>query len=93
VFTVVATKEFDNQMQTLFGKYPRMAELSRAIEWSLRRNPRGMGLEISEDIFVWLTTTLPTDDIPVVRIVYHINYDKKKVKLISIAEPVDPRRN
>jgi hypothetical protein len=93
VFTVVSTKEFDKQMQTLFGKYSRMAELSRAIEWSLNRNPRGMGVAIDESIYVWVTTTLPTEDIPVVRIVYQINYDKKEVKLVSISEAVDTRKN
>ncbi len=93
MFEVVATKEFEVQIEKLFGNYPRIEELRRAIVWSLNRNPRGMGYSFDENDFIWVTSSLPTGGIPKVRIVYRLSNEIKQVKLISISAVVDHRRN
>jgi hypothetical protein len=60
-----------------------MNDLDEAIDWALSRNPKFFE-KLDDEYYYWITDKWEYNDIPQLRIFYHINEDKHIVNIIDV---------
>ena len=88
MYTIIREKSFDEQLEIIARKYPRMAELDSAIDWALSRGPTEIPnvVRISYDYYLWVTDEFYIHDIPMIRILYRVDNENQTVYLLAITE-------
>jgi hypothetical protein len=87
-FAIVKSEEYIANLNQLTKRYGRLVELNDAIEWALSRKPHYFD-KVANDIYLWITQGLMSDDFPIVKIIYRIIEDKNTVVIITIEEHIE----
>lgn len=88
MFAIVRETSFDEQVLHLCKTHHRINELDNAIDWALRRKPHKIPnvIKFPPNHFLWVTDEFYNSDIPMVRILYRIDFENNIVTLLSIQE-------
>jgi hypothetical protein len=79
---IVSEDSFEEDIQELSKKYPRMDDVRAAIRWTLMHNPfRGTAIDNHDGFFVHMTTQM--GDTPMFRVLYEYK-GQWPVMLLSI---------
>ena len=94
-YTIIRLESFIQKSVRLTESYPTLIEFNKFVNWHVQRSPQTFNREVPSDYFFSISSKdLYTPDLllearrvtdfPNVKVIYHINEDKKEVTLICM---------
>ena len=84
-YEVIKTEEYIQQFNEIYKRLPRTKELSDAITWALQRYPHSFD-NLVPNFYHWITEELASEEYPVVKLLFRIDEEEKRVILLSVEE-------
>ena len=94
LFTIIRTEDFIQRSSRLIETYPSLIDFNKFLNWSLQKDPKVFRQE-SGDYYSLSSSDLQSLDLllaakrvvkfPDVKVIYHVDIDKKTVTLMSIS--------